>query len=154
MALAIGLPEDSMKKHLLPALALVLAAPCLQAQSPRFGVALNLAFPTGEFRNKTYPANADITDLQLAPRDANGHVTFGADVCILQPVDAARGNRSLLLELPDKFVADYEAGKFTAFHPYKTATGVELNSFEDGATFNFIHEGLHLGVIFAQKKLI
>ncbi len=49
-----------------------------------------------------HAANADIADLQLAPRDADGHVTFGADVCILQPLDAARSNRSLLLELPNR----------------------------------------------------
>ncbi|MBK8726108.1 MAG: hypothetical protein IPL96_08610 [Holophagaceae bacterium] len=83
MALAIGFPEDSMKKHLLPVLALVLAAPCLQAQSPRFGVALNLAFPTGEFRNKTYPANADIT----VPQQEGYDVGLGGQFTISFPLD-------------------------------------------------------------------
>jgi len=60
-----------MKKLHLPILALLLAGPALQAQSghPRFGFALNLAFPTGEFRTKTYPATHDITVPQVEGYD-------------------------------------------------------------------------------------
>lgn len=62
--------------------------------------------------------------------------------------------KGLLLDLPDRFVADYEAGKFTAYHTYTTSTGVELDSFDKGTAFNLFHEGLHLGVIMALKKLV
>jgi len=41
------------------------------------------------------PAQAGITDLAKAPRDAAGRVRFAADVMILKPVDIARGNRRL-----------------------------------------------------------
>ena len=42
------------------------------------------------------PANANIVDLALAPRNTNGMVEFRADLDILKPVDLARGNGCLL----------------------------------------------------------
>ena len=42
------------------------------------------------------PAQAGIVDLDLAPRNSDGLVEFGGEVCILRPVDPARGNRRLL----------------------------------------------------------
>jgi len=50
----------------------------------------------------THPFNRGITDLHLAPRDANGLVHFAADVCILTPVDAQRGNHRLFLDVPNR----------------------------------------------------
>ncbi|HEU5421913.1 MAG TPA: alpha/beta hydrolase domain-containing protein [Nitrolancea sp.] len=47
-------------------------------------------------------ANAAITDLKLAPRDAQGRVRFTSDLCLLLPVDQARGNRRLFIELPNR----------------------------------------------------
>ncbi|MCX6023249.1 MAG: alpha/beta hydrolase domain-containing protein [Chloroflexi bacterium] len=44
-------------------------------------------------------ANAPIVDLKLAPRDEAGRVRFDADVVILRPVDAAKGNRRLLFDV-------------------------------------------------------
>jgi hypothetical protein len=41
------------------------------------------------------PAQADIVDLDKAPRNVDGLVEFAADVCILKPRDMARGNRRL-----------------------------------------------------------
>jgi hypothetical protein len=43
-----------------------------------------------------HPANARIVDLDKAPRDASGRVRFWADFVLLQPADAADGNRRLL----------------------------------------------------------
>ena len=43
-----------------------------------------------------HPANARIVDLDKAPRDAHGSVTFWADFVLLQPTDPAKGNRRLL----------------------------------------------------------
>src|SRR5579859_7669033 len=42
------------------------------------------------------PANARITDLDKAPRDAAGRVRFWADFVILQPAQRERSNRRLL----------------------------------------------------------
>ncbi|NIP45585.1 MAG: hypothetical protein GWN21_04275 [Gammaproteobacteria bacterium] len=41
------------------------------------------------------PAQADVVDLDKAPRNAEGLVAFSADVCILKPCDMSRGNRRL-----------------------------------------------------------
>ena len=46
--------------------------------------------------------NQSITDIHLAPRDDNGLVRFTADVRILSPVDARRGNHRLLLDVPNR----------------------------------------------------
>lgn len=45
------------------------------------------------------PANGAIVDLDRAERDADGHVQFLADFCLLRPVDPARGNRRLLFDV-------------------------------------------------------
>ncbi len=41
------------------------------------------------------PAQADVVDLDKAPVNAEGLVELAADVCILKPLDPARGNRRL-----------------------------------------------------------
>ncbi len=46
--------------------------------------------------------NAIIADLALAPRNAAGKVEATADVVILRPAEAARGNGTLLLEVPNR----------------------------------------------------
>ncbi len=48
------------------------------------------------------PANAQIVDLQLAPRDERGLVTFAADFILLRPQDLSRGNRRLLYEVTNR----------------------------------------------------
>ena len=48
------------------------------------------------------PANRAIIDLGLAPRDAQGRVTFSADFLMLRPADAARGNGTLLYEVNNR----------------------------------------------------
>src|SRR5882724_2206010 len=44
------------------------------------------------------PAQRGVTDLDKAPRDAQGRVRFIADFTILKPVDPVRGNRRLFLD--------------------------------------------------------
>ena len=44
-------------------------------------------------------ANALITDLSLAPKDADGRVSFSSDFSILRPVDPSKGARRLLLDV-------------------------------------------------------
>jgi Alpha/beta hydrolase domain len=48
------------------------------------------------------PANAMITDLQLAERDARGMVCASADVRILRPANAERGNGALFADVPNR----------------------------------------------------
>ncbi|PKB78432.1 MAG: hypothetical protein BZY88_18520 [SAR202 cluster bacterium Io17-Chloro-G9] len=49
--------------------------------------------------NSSHPANDAITDLKLAPRDADSRVSFTSDFRILKPVSPQRGNRRLLLDV-------------------------------------------------------
>ena len=48
------------------------------------------------------PVHAAITDLGRAPRNARGLVEWSADFYLLKPVDPARGNRRLLLDVPNR----------------------------------------------------
>jgi Alpha/beta hydrolase domain len=48
------------------------------------------------------PANAAIADLTLAPRGAQGLVHFVADFLMVRPVEAARGNGTLLYEVNNR----------------------------------------------------
>ena len=46
----------------------------------------------------TAPENQTIADIRLAPRDAQGRVTFGADFTLFRPLDPTRGNGRLVYE--------------------------------------------------------
>jgi hypothetical protein len=47
-------------------------------------------------------ANRAIVDLGRAPRNRAGEVEFTADLCVLRPKDAARGNGTVLFEIPNR----------------------------------------------------
>jgi hypothetical protein len=48
------------------------------------------------------PQNRVIVDLEHAKKDADGKVHFTADLFVLQPVDAARGNQTMLFEISNR----------------------------------------------------
>ncbi|HAA94282.1 MAG TPA: hypothetical protein DHW65_02355 [Dehalococcoidia bacterium] len=48
------------------------------------------------------PANETIADIRLAPRDSAGLVNFSTDFRILRPVDPSKGNRRILLDVPNR----------------------------------------------------
>ncbi|MBK4737716.1 alpha/beta hydrolase domain-containing protein [Noviherbaspirillum pedocola] len=48
------------------------------------------------------PKNAVITDIALAPRNAQGLVEYSMDFYILTPVDASKGNRKLFFEVNNR----------------------------------------------------
>jgi hypothetical protein len=59
----------------------------------------------GTFTGKldpTDPHNAVIVDIDKAPRDRHGLVTYTADFQILKPTNLAQGNHRVLLELPNR----------------------------------------------------
>lgn len=56
------------------------------------------------------PGNAEVVDLDLAPRDGDGRVCFSGDVSILKPVNPAKGNGTLLVEIPNR------GGKASVFY--------------------------------------
>ncbi|HTI82445.1 MAG TPA: alpha/beta hydrolase domain-containing protein [Acetobacteraceae bacterium] len=49
-----------------------------------------------------HPANRGIVNLDKAPRNARGRVEYRSDVCILRPVDAAKGNGRILYEVNNR----------------------------------------------------
>jgi hypothetical protein len=49
---------------------------------------------------------------------------------------------------------DYESGLFKEFKPYTTSAKVTLSNVEDAICFNNFHEGIHLGAIFALRKML
>jgi len=114
-------PETSVMRRLL-ILALLLALPprlacarivhleLLEVQSPAFGGATFGAvgqyvritgIAHGEL-DPTDPADRVIQDLRLAPRLANGHVAYATPFVILMPLDAARGNHTLLYDVVNR----------------------------------------------------
>jgi len=48
------------------------------------------------------PANAMVVDLDLAPVDERGLVTFAGDFILLRPIDPERGNGTLLYEVNNR----------------------------------------------------
>jgi hypothetical protein len=50
----------------------------------------------------TDPHNSIITDLALAPRNANGKVAYATDFMILRPVDRSKGNHKVWYELTNR----------------------------------------------------
>jgi hypothetical protein len=50
----------------------------------------------------TDPRNAVIADIERAPRNAQGRVEATADVVVLRPADPARGNGTLLVDVPNR----------------------------------------------------
>jgi hypothetical protein len=48
------------------------------------------------------PQNAVITDIDLAPRNADGRVEYSMDIFILKPIDLSRGNHRLLLDMNNR----------------------------------------------------
>jgi hypothetical protein len=49
-----------------------------------------------------HPGNAVIADIELAPRNADGLVELSADLSILAPVDASRGNGIALVDIANR----------------------------------------------------
>lgn len=48
------------------------------------------------------PRNRVITDLHLAPKNANGKVEYSTDIFILKPIDMSRGNRRLFVDINNR----------------------------------------------------
>ena len=54
----------------------------------------------------------------------------------------------------EKLKSDYEAGIFKTYDAYKTSFGVLLSDIDTAMGFIPVHEGLHLGICMAIKKLV
>jgi hypothetical protein len=80
------------------------------SQSPTFeGRSFGEAGAYEKLRGKAYgevdprdPANAVITDIELAPRNARGMVEYSMDIYILKPVNLRQGNGKLFVEVNNR----------------------------------------------------
>jgi hypothetical protein len=62
---------------------------------------------TGEV-NPFNPLNSVITDIQLAPRNANGNVVYQHNFYILKPLDLSKGNHKMMYEPPNRGGKTYQ----------------------------------------------
>ena len=62
--------------------------------------------------------------------------------------------KKLLFSTIEKTTEDYNNALFKNFNPYPTSAGLTLTNVEDAISFNFFHEGLHLGSIFALLRAV
>ena len=89
----------------MPALALDVHTRTLVLDGQPFGATGAYEKVAGTLRfavDPSHPVHATICDLERAPRNAEGRVEFAADFAMLRPVDPARGNRGLLLDVPNR----------------------------------------------------
>jgi len=64
-------------------------------------------YATGEV-NPLNPQNAIITDIALAPRNANGNVVYSHNFYILKPVNLSQGNHKMMYEPPNRGGKTYQ----------------------------------------------
>ncbi len=62
--------------------------------------------------------------------------------------------KSRFISIIDKTEEDYNNGVFKDFTEYTTSYNVALNNVNDAMNFNSVHEGVHLGYIIAQCRLV
>ena len=62
--------------------------------------------------------------------------------------------KSLFISLVSQFEADYTAGLFKTYTSYTTSVGITLVDIDTAIDFNAFHEGIHLGVLLAMRKLV
>lgn len=60
----------------------------------------------------------------------------------------------VLEQLVPQVIEDNRADKFTQFTPVELRPGVSVDSFDDAVLFCILHEGIHIGMIMALKKLV
>lgn len=62
--------------------------------------------------------------------------------------------KKLLFTTIETTIEDYEKGVFTNYSEYTTSANLTLKNVDDAIAFNFFHEGLHIGTIFALQKAV
>lgn len=62
--------------------------------------------------------------------------------------------KELLLKTINQTQTDFENEMFENYQQYPTSTGFTLNNVLDAMSFNYFHEGIHLGVILSLRKFI
>ena len=82
-------------------------------------------------------ANLAINDIDLAPRDAGGQVSFSADFQVLKPLLPQKGNGRLLLDVPNR-------GRGRALKVFNSAPDSPAGVFEEPGTGFLMRQGYTL----------
>jgi alpha/beta hydrolase family protein len=75
------------------------------------------------------PQNAVIVDLQNAPRNADGMVSYSVDFQIILPMDLSKGNHRIVFDLPQRGKANALSTLNNGSGQSKTASGTPGNGF-------------------------
>lgn len=105
MLLAVALALLTGTSALAEVTKVTITSQALVADGQPFGAAGPYEKLAGRIEFALDPANRHnrrIVDLDHAPRNADGRVTFSADLYVLRPVQSARGNGVLLFEVPNR----------------------------------------------------
>ncbi|MGB2127919.1 MAG: DinB family protein [Flavicella sp.] len=62
--------------------------------------------------------------------------------------------KTLFIDVVSQFEADYNAGVFKNYTSYTTSVNITLTDIDTAIDFNSFHEGIHLGVLLAIRKLV
>lgn len=62
--------------------------------------------------------------------------------------------KQILKELPVQVKNDLAEKQFSNFKPYQTSAGINLNDINEALNFVLFHDGLHIGYILAQKRIL
>ena len=60
----------------------------------------------------------------------------------------------ILKETSKLLASDYDEGYFAEYKTHSTSFGLELKNIENAIIYNNIHEGIHLGHVMAQRKIL
>jgi len=86
----------------------------------------------------------EMTEKYMKGTAPNGNVTQAEFDEILE----------LFIALPNQFEKDYNQELFQQYNTYTTSLNVTLVDINSAIEFNNFHEGIHLGVILALRKLV
>lgn len=62
--------------------------------------------------------------------------------------------KQILKDLPMQIQKDLHEKEFTNFKAYETSAGISLQNINDALEFVFFHDGLHIGYMLAQKRVL
>src|SRR5208283_267996 len=109
--------------------------PALKGQS--FGKAGAYELVRGTATGELDPSdrrNAVITDIQFAPRNANGRVSYTTTFSILKPVDAAKSNGTLVYDVVNRGNVRF-AARFTKFVLAAATPDPDVTDAGDGSLY-------------------
>jgi len=62
--------------------------------------------------------------------------------------------KQILKDLPLQIQKDLHEKEFISFKAYETSAGISLQNINDALEFVFFHDGLHIGYMLAQKRVL